>query len=139
MCNLSWDRWVLYRPVPLILLRVGTATILRAPIGQEPAEGDLTGITDRHHLGIEQIRRRYRGVTILELSQGPLPRGIEEGLLLEPSFALQRPAVAGILPPTRAGTFACNLPVGFFLPFRLLYSGELGCGEERALPRPLGR
>ena len=49
---------VFSRQVQLILLRVGTATILRAPIGQDPAEGDLTGITERHHLGIEQIRRR---------------------------------------------------------------------------------
>jgi hypothetical protein len=44
---------ILNRQIEFILVAVGTATVLRAPIGQDAAEGDLMAVKERDHPIIE--------------------------------------------------------------------------------------
>ena len=60
----------LYREVHLILTALGTAAILRAPISQEPREGEGVARKKGHALGVAQSRRRSGRLTIVQLSKG---------------------------------------------------------------------
>lgn len=99
---------------------IGTATILGPAVRQNPVQWHLVGFKERDHLIIEQIRRRQGGFPIVELGEGYLTLGINEGLLINPAHALQGPDREGILRATRARTFALKLPMRFFLHLRLL-------------------
>ena len=79
---------IFHRQVQLLLVRVGTAAVLRASIGQDAAEQDFVRITEGHHLVIEEIGGRQRRLAVVELGKGYLGVGINEGLLVNPAYAL---------------------------------------------------
>ena len=101
-------------------MAIGTATILRTPIREDPTQGNLVGIKERHHLVIEQIRSRQGALAVVELGKGHLTIGIDEGLLVETAYPLQRPDIERILRATIARTFALKFPMRFFFDLRLL-------------------
>ena len=69
-------------------MAVRTATVLRAPVGEEAAQRHLLGLKEGHDLVIEQVRRRSRGLAVIELGKGDLAIGIDEGLLLDAPYTL---------------------------------------------------
>jgi hypothetical protein len=80
-------------------------------------------IKEGHHLVIEQIGGRQGRFAVIELRQGDLAIGVEEGLLIDAAYALERADVERILRATLPWTFALELPPGFLVDLRLLYSG----------------
>jgi hypothetical protein len=111
---------VFARYIQLILMPIRTPTILRPPIRENPTEGNFVFLKERDHLVIEQVGRRQRGLAILEFRERYLTIGIDESLLGDPPYALQRPTVERLLCPTLPRTFALEFPVGLFLYLRLL-------------------
>jgi hypothetical protein len=111
---------ILHGEIPLILMAIGTHTILRAPSGEDVAQRDRVFFEEGAQLSVEQIRSRAGRCPIVELRNSHLTLDINEGLLGDPTDALQRPDIQGILRPTLARTFARKCPLGFFLDFRLL-------------------
>jgi hypothetical protein len=69
-------------------MAIGTPTILRAPIRENPAEWYFVGIKERYHLVIEQISGRQRGLPIIELGKAHFGVGIDAGLLINAAHAL---------------------------------------------------
>src|SRR5262249_36883538 len=118
--------------VPRILVGVGTATVLRTPSPQNPAQRDRVGSKEGHPLGIEQTRRGQRGLTIVELGKGDLTRGVDDGLRVNPPPALKPADGEGVLRPALPPTFALKLSVGFLLHLRFLSGGPLGFSQEMA-------
>jgi hypothetical protein len=99
---------------------VGTAPVLRPPIGQDTAQRECGGIKEGHHLVIEQLSGGQRGLAVVELGKGHFAVGLNEGLLIDPPDALERPDLERSLRPTIARTFALELPMGFFVHLGLL-------------------
>jgi len=64
--------------------------------------------------------------------------GINEGLLIEPAYTLQRANGDRILCPTIARTFTLKFPVRFLLHLRLLQCRQLRFGQNRALSGHVG-
>jgi hypothetical protein len=50
---------------------------------------DLMLLEERHHAVIEQIRRRDRRFAIIELAEGHLGVGVDEGLLVDAAHTLE--------------------------------------------------
>jgi len=72
---------VLDREVELVFVMFGIAAIFGAPIRQHAQELHLAGIKERDHAVIEQIGRGDRRLAVIELGEGNLRVGIDEGLL----------------------------------------------------------
>ena len=114
-------------------MAIGAATILRAPIREDPTQRDFVFLKERHHLVIEQLRRCQRRFPIVELGKGHLTIGIHEGLLIDTSYALQRPNVDCILCPTIPRTLTLKLPLRLFINFGFLECGQLRFGQNMTL------
>ena len=76
---------VLHRQVELILVTFGCAAVLRATIDQHSLQGHPVFIEERDHPVIEQVGRHQRGLALIELGEGQLGVGINEGLLINPA------------------------------------------------------
>ena len=77
------------------------------------------------HAVVEQLRRRQRALAIVELGEAHLRIGVDRGLLIDPSPALQGADVKRILGNAAARMLALELPVGFLVRLGLLEGSEL--------------
>src|SRR5215469_13264944 len=80
---------VLDREVELIFVPLRIATILAAAISEHAQQLDIVLIKEWQHPIIEQIRRRDRRLAIVQLGAGDFGVGIDEGLLVDATDALQ--------------------------------------------------
>ena len=94
---------ILDRSRQLIFMTIGTATIFRAPIGEDPTQRDLLFLKERHYLIIESSSSRQSRFPIVEFGKRYLAIGINEGLLIDPAHPLQRADIKGILRATVTG------------------------------------
>jgi hypothetical protein len=129
---------MLDRQIQLVLLGVQAPTVLGPSIGYHAAQGSLLGLKEGHDLVVEQVSCRPGGLAIRELGKGHLAVGVNKGLLLDPAHAFERADIEGVLGATLAWTFAPKLALGLLINLCLLSGGQLGLGEERALPGPRG-
>lgn len=60
-------------------------------------------VEERHHAVVEQVSSGDRRLTVIELGEGDLAVGVDEGLLVDPADALQRADIEGILSAAVAG------------------------------------
>ncbi len=67
----------------------------------------------------------------MQLGKPDLAAGIDEGLLIDPADALERPHVKGILRPAVPRTFAPEFAVGFFIGGRFLQRHDLGFRQHQ--------
>ena len=86
---------VLDRQGKLVFVMLGVAAVLGASVGQDPTRFHLSGIEEGDHLVIEQIGRGDRRLAIVKLGKGDLRAVVDEGLLLDPSYALHVADVDG--------------------------------------------
>lgn len=124
---------MLHGYIQLIFMTIRTATILCAAIGQNPQKGHFVRFKEGDHLIIQQIGRRQGRFPIIEFCRCHLTLGINEGLLGEPTYALQRPDIEGILCPTIPGTFTLKLAMRFFLHLGLLQRCDLRFSQAMTL------
>ena len=74
---------VLDREVELVVVAF-TAAEFGATIGQHPRQPDSVLIIERHHSIVEDLGRGDWCLAIIELGEGDLGIGVDEGLLVEP-------------------------------------------------------
>ena len=78
---------VLHRQVELVLVPLGVAAVFRSPVGEHPAELHLLRVEERHDPVVQQIGRGDRRLALVELGEGYLRVGVDEGLLVDPPHA----------------------------------------------------
>ncbi len=88
---------VLDRKVKLVFVSFGIAAEFAAAVGQNAQQFDLVLFEERHHSVIEQIRCGDRRLAIIELGEGHLGVGVDEGLLVDAAYAFEGPNVEGVL------------------------------------------
>ena len=88
---------VIQRQIQLVVMRFRLATILRASIRQDADHAHALFGKERQHTVIEQISSRNGRLGGVELGLRPLRVSIDEGLLVNPAYALDRADVEGIL------------------------------------------
>jgi hypothetical protein len=80
---------VLDREIELVLVPFRIAAILTAAVSQYPQQLDGMAVEERNDPVVEQISCRDRRLSIVELGAGNLGIGVNEGLLVDPTDALQ--------------------------------------------------
>ena len=81
---------VFNREIELVLMALGAAK-LGAAIGQHAREPDAVLVIKRHHPVIEDLGRGDRGLAVIQLGEGDLGIGVDEGLLIDPPDAFRVP------------------------------------------------
>src|SRR5262249_53881765 len=99
---------ILDRPVELVFMALNAAK-LGAAMGQDPVLPDGGRVIKRHNPVVEDLGRGDRGFAVIELGEGHLGVGIDEGLLIDPPDALQGADIKGVLRPAIAWAFALKL------------------------------
>jgi hypothetical protein len=95
-------------------------------------------LIEQHHPVVEYLGRGDRGLAIIELGEGHLGIGVDDGLLVDPPHALERANIERVLRPAIAGAFALELAMRFLVDLGLLERGDLRLGQQDALLRRLG-
>ena len=95
-------------------------------------------VIERHHAVVEDLGRGDRRLAVVELGEGDLGVGVDEGLLVDPSHPLQRADIEGVLRSAVAGALALELAMRFLVGFGFLERGDLGLGKQDAVLRHLG-
>ena len=62
------------------------ATEFGAAVGQHPRQADAVLVIKRHHPVVEDLGRGNRRLAVIELGEGDLGVGVDEGLLIDPSY-----------------------------------------------------
>ena len=88
---------------------LGVSAIFRASVGQHAAQPDLVLIIEGHHTVVEEIGRGERGLAIVELSEGDLGIGVDEGLLVDAPDPLHGADIEGVLGAAVAGTVSISV------------------------------
>src|SRR4029453_17138434 len=86
------------------------ATELGTTVGQHPRQPDTVLVIERHHPVVEDLGRGDRRLTIIELGEGDLGIGVDEGLLVDPSHPLQCADIEGVLCSAEPGYSLSNSP-----------------------------
>ena len=73
---------ILERQIEFVFMVLRVAAIFRAAIGQHAAELHLMAVVERHDAIVKKIGRRDRRLAVIELGEGDLGVGIDEGLLI---------------------------------------------------------
>src|ERR1700751_250767 len=114
---------VLDREIELVFMALGAAK-LGAAIGQHARQADVVLVIKRHHPVIEDLGRGDRGLAVIELGEGDLGIGVDEGLLIDPPHTLQRADVEGVLGAAMAWAFAPDLAMRLLAGLGLLERGD---------------
>lgn len=88
---------IFHGKIEFVLMAFGIATIFRSAIGQHPQQANVLLVVERYHAVIEQLCRRERRLSVVELGKGDLGIGVNEGLLVHTSDAFQIAHIEGIL------------------------------------------
>ena len=67
------------------------AAKLGAAIGQHARQADAVLVVERHHPVVQDLGCGDRGLAIVQLGEGDLGVGIDEGLLIDPPTPLSVP------------------------------------------------
>ena len=71
-------------------------------------------VVEWHDPIVQQVGRGERGLAIVELGEGNLRVGVDEGLLIDAPDALECPDIVRILGAEIAWVLGLDLAVGFF-------------------------
>jgi len=87
---------------------------------------------------VQEIGRRDRRLAVVELGKRDLGVGVDKGLLVDPTHALQRANIEGVLGAAVAGAFALELAMRLLVGLGLLERDDLRLGQDEAALRHLG-
>src|ERR1700736_5803853 len=102
------------------------------------APADAVLVIKRHHPVIEDLGRGDRCLAIVQLGEGDLGVGVDEGLLIDPANALQRADIEGVLRPAVAWALAVELAMRLLVRLGFLERDDLRFGEQDAVLRHPG-
>src|SRR6516165_6798803 len=129
---------VLDRKIQLILVPFGVAAELAAAVSQHAQELDIVLLEEWQHAVIEQIGRRDGRLAVIELGKAYLGIGVDEGLLVDASNALQVADIERILGAAVTWMLALELAVRLLLGLGLFQRDDLRLGQHQALLGALG-
>src|SRR6266498_1310501 len=95
-----------------LLVPFGIAAILAAAVGQHAQQLNLMAVEEWQDPVVQKIGRRDWRLAIIELGEGHLGVGVDEGLLVDPPHALQIADIERILAAAVARMLALELAVG---------------------------
>jgi hypothetical protein len=95
-------------------------------------------LEQRQHAVIDEIGCRDRCLAIIELGTGDLAVGIDEGLLIDATNALEIANIERVLGTAVAGMLALELAMGFLFGFGLFQRDDLRLGQHQAFLGALG-
>lgn len=123
---------VIQGQIQLVVMRFRLAAILGTTIGQNADHAHTLLLKERQHPVVEQVSRCDWRLGGVELGSCPLGIGIDEGLLVNPSHALDGADVEGVLAAkiTRMGRL--DLSDGYIVLLLLLQRLYLCLGQHRA-------
>src|SRR5438034_1086590 len=107
---------VLDREIELVLVPFGIAAILAAAVGQHAQQLNLMAVEEWQDPVVQKIGRRDWRLAIIELGEGHLGVGVDEGLLVDPPHALQIADIERILAAAVARMLALELAVELLEP-----------------------
>src|SRR5579872_5791121 len=105
---------VLERQVELVFVVFRVAAIFRAAIGQHAGQLDLPRVIERHDVIVEEIGGGNRRLPIIELGEGDLGVGVDEGLLVDAPDPLHGADVERVLGAAIARAFALEFACASF-------------------------
>jgi hypothetical protein len=108
------------------------AAILCAPVGQHPCEWDAVAVEERYHAIVEQVGGRQWRPTVIERCERHLRVGIDKGLLINATHAVEGAEVERILGAVVAGSFGFEFPMCF--PFQLARPSAASCDSVSTSP-----
>jgi len=79
---------VLHRQVQFVLMAFWHPAVLRAAIFEDPIQQNLVLLEERQHAVIQQLRRRYCRLAVVQLRNPALTVRVDERLLIDPAYAL---------------------------------------------------
>ena len=77
---------ILERQIELVFMALWIAAIFLAAIGQHAGEPYLPCVIERHDAIVDEIGRGDRRLAVIELGEGDLGVGVDEGLLVDAPF-----------------------------------------------------
>src|SRR5215472_11646937 len=89
-------------------------------------ELDIMLLEERQHTVVEQIGGRDRRLTIVELGEGDLGVGVDEGLLINAPNSLEIANIERVLGAAVPGMLALELAMGLLLSFGFFQRYQLG-------------
>src|SRR5579863_7690930 len=123
---------VLERQVELVFVVFRVAAIFRAAIGQHAGQLDLPRVIERHDAIVEEIGGGNRRLPIIELGEGDLGVGVDEGLLVDAPDPLHGADVERVLGAAIARAFALEFAMRLLFALGLLQRGKLALGQNQA-------
>ena len=121
---------VLDREIQLVLVPFGVAAELAAAVSQHAQKLDIVFLEEWQHTIIEQIGRRDGRLAVVQVGKAYLGIGVDEGLLVDASNALQIADIERILGAAITWMLALELAMGFLLGLGLF---QRGSGVEWAI------
>ena len=122
----------------LIVMFVRLAAKLRAPVGQDTQHRQVMLLIERQHSIIEEISSGDRRLGGIELGMGHFAIGVDIGLLVHPTNALDGADIEGVLTAEIAGMGRFHLAAGLIVMLLLLKSLDLCLGQDDTVFSNLG-
>jgi hypothetical protein len=119
----------------LIVVTLGSTAKLAATIGQNSQKIDAFLLKHRQYAIVQQIRRRDRALARVQLASGDLAVRINEGLLIDPTNALDRSHVVRVLGSQISWVLSLDLAMRLVRRFLALQRNDLSLGEYETLFR----
>ena len=126
---------VLDREIKLVFVAVVGPAVFGPAVGEHALQGDVVLFVERDHPVVEQVGGERR-LSVVDLGEADLGVGVDEGLLVDASDALERPDVEGVLGAAVSRAFGDEFAVGLLVGLGLLEGGDLRFGQDQAVPRP---
>src|SRR5262245_37646254 len=124
---------VLDREIELVLVPFGIAAKLAAAVSQNAQQLDIVLLEERQHTVIEQIGRRDRRASVVELGKAYLGVGVDEGLLVDTSHALEIADIERVLGAAVTWMLTLELAVRLLLSLGLFQRDDLRLGQHQPL------
>src|SRR6516162_4701040 len=86
-------------------------------------------VVEWHHPVVEDLGGGDRCLAIIQFGERDLGIGVDHGLLIDPTNALQGADIEGILGAAITRAFALELAMGFLVGLGFLEGGDLGFGQ----------
>ena len=88
---------ILHRQIQLILVGFPVSAVFRAAIGENTQPWNIVFFIERKHAVMQHVGRYQRILAIVQLGKGHFRVGVDEGLLVNASDALDGADLVGVL------------------------------------------
>lgn len=109
------------------------AAVFRAPVSQNPQQGNIMFLEKGNHSIVEQIRSYQSILAVVKFGKTHLGIGVDKGLLVNATNTFERANIEGVLRAQVSGMLGFDLTVSFLVLFGSFQSDDLPLGEDQAI------